>query len=468
MRENISNHTYDTRLYPSDWRFSAAIIGLIQYFNFHQIPFYKGENYIEYNQVDLDRDKYISFVDNYYEDELYHNKILKALTKESFDDEDIKNINKLIKANEVPTYLKSIIGKFKFDGNNSKELLDLIENDKKNIILKTYLNGKKMYSKYCNTNKDILCEDKNKKVCRLNGYYVDFGKKSKSISYKFDNTSFYDVNIKEFDFIPFSFTKVYQGLFINSNKSIDSLINVYNALNRKIKDKNGIGLKINSLNLLVESFKELESAEYFDVEIITKSISKDYYETIYITKDIIDIIKNANSIKSLYNFYIEDIDYNFFKIFEDITNMKRFDNLIIRLLKQTFSSTNLDFSYIKWLNSLIELNYLIYNTYNGGNKTKMKDSQKSAYAAGKNVSEILLSRNQKNKIKTYQQKLIVALSNNNADKIFEIITHISQFTGINIKFIYNLLEDYEENKNLVYTFIMAMNPEIKKDENKGE
>lgn len=98
----------------------------------------------------------------------------------------------------------------------------------------------------------------------------------------------------------------------------------------------------------------------------------------------------------------------------------------------------------------------------------MKDSQKSAYAAGKNVSEILLSRNQKNKIKTYQQKLIVALSNNNADKIFEIITHISQFTGVNIKFIYNLLEDYEENKNLVYTFIMAMNPEIKKDENKGE
>lgn len=148
--------------------------------------------------------------------------------------------------------------------------------------------------------------------------------------------------------------------------------------------------------------------------------------------------------------------------------MKRFDNLIIRLLKQTFSSTNLDFSYVKWLNSLIELNYLIYNTYNGGNKTKMKDTQKSAYAAGKNVSEILLSRNQKNKIKTYQQKLIVALSNNNADKIFEIITHISQFTGTNIKFIYNLLEDYEENKNLVYTFIMAMNPEIKKDENKGE
>lgn len=325
-----------------------------------------------------------------------------------------------------------------------------------------------MYSKYCNTNKDILCEDKNKKVCRLNGYYVDFGKKSKSISYKFDNTSFYDINIKEFDFIPFSFTKVYQGLFINSNKSIDSLINVYNALNRKIKDKNGIELKTNSLNLLIESFKELESAEYFDVEIITKSISKDYYETIYITKDIIDIIKNANSIKSLYNFYIEDIDYNFFKIFEDITNMKRFDNLIIRLLKQTFSSTNLDFSYVKWLNSLIELNYLIYNTYNGGNKTKMKDSQKSAYAAGKNVSEILLSRNQKNKIKTYQQKLIVALSNNNVDKIFEIITHISQFTGTNIKFIYNLLEDYEENKNLVYTFIMAMNPEIKKDENKGE
>ena len=34
MKESIENSTYDVRLYPSDWRFSAAIVGIIKFFRF--------------------------------------------------------------------------------------------------------------------------------------------------------------------------------------------------------------------------------------------------------------------------------------------------------------------------------------------------------------------------------------------------------------------------------------------------
>ena len=117
MREFIENGLYNTRLYPSDWRYSAAIIGLIKYFDYNEISYHKDVNYIEYNKEDLDREKYLNFAKDFYQEDFHHIKLLNSLNKEEYSDEDISNINKLIKSS--PSYLKSIIGKFVFDGKNS-------------------------------------------------------------------------------------------------------------------------------------------------------------------------------------------------------------------------------------------------------------------------------------------------------------------------------------------------------------
>ena len=97
----------------------------------------------------------------------------------------------------------------------------------------------------------------------------------------------------------------------------------------------------------------------------------------------------------------------------------------------------------------------------------MNKAQSSAYRSAKDVSKVLSQKNATNKIKSYRDKLTSAMSLGNKQKILEILTHISNFTNIQIGIIYDLIEDFDKNKNLVYTFIMSLEKE-NKEENKGE
>lgn len=93
----------------------------------------------------------------------------------------------------------------------------------------------------------------------------------------------------------------------------------------------------------------------------------------------------------------------------------------------------------------------------------MTKNMKSAYASAKRVSEKL----EENKLNSYKQKLISAVTFKNKDRFCEILLQLSSFSGVVFDFAYDLFEDFENNKNLAYTFINALNKDGNK-ENGGD
>ena len=101
MISTLENCNYDTMLEPLDWRFSAAIVGLIQYFDFHNIKYEVDEECIRYNKDDITEEKYLEFVENKYTDKLHHKLVENILKQSEISDEQIKLVNDKLKANTI-------------------------------------------------------------------------------------------------------------------------------------------------------------------------------------------------------------------------------------------------------------------------------------------------------------------------------------------------------------------------------
>lgn len=84
----------------------------------------------------------------------------------------------------------------------------------------------------------------------------------------------------------------------------------------------------------------------------------------------------------------------------------------------------------------------------------MTAKQKKAYASALEVQKALISK--KNKIRSYEQRLISSISLRDYDKVKEILLHLSAYTQVKMDFLIDVFEDFEENKNLVYTFINTL------------
>lgn len=61
-----------------------------------------------------------------------------------------------------------------------------------------------------------------------------------------------------------------------------------------------------------------------------------------------------------------------------------------------------------------------------------------------------------NKLRAYEQKLITAISVKDYDRVKEILLHLSSYTQTQIRVLVPLFEDFEQNKNLAYSFINAL------------
>ena len=68
---------------PSDWRWSASIVGLSKYFDFHNIKYIVEDDYIEFDKSDISREKYLKFVEWYFMDKMHHKEIEGLLEKEN-------------------------------------------------------------------------------------------------------------------------------------------------------------------------------------------------------------------------------------------------------------------------------------------------------------------------------------------------------------------------------------------------
>lgn len=429
----------------SDWRYSASIVGLLKYFNYLVAMGYEVESDLYkidhdvmlYNKEKITEERYLLFVEHYFESAMHHKVIEQLLNNSEFTDDQIKLVNDKLKANVI---MKKVFGEIKFGGENKELILERINESKLLLIKETYRSGKSLYANFANTNS--LFEEIGS-ICRMQNYNIDVPKKSKSISYNWDFKTYKYDDEKEFDFIPFAFSKSYEAFFINNNYSIKQLFNTNNSIS-------------NSDNPRSTLFCDMKnSADFidFDVEVITKKRDNDYFETLYIRKDavkIFDEIENYKAIKMKYkvndNYYIdfekEVTDY--------ILNNLKLDALIEILLK-----SKLNYSYN--IKTLIKVNTLIY----GGDK--MDKQMKSAYASAKRVIKEI----PENKVNSYKQKLISAITFKDYERFCEILLQLSSYSGVVFDFAYGLFENFEDNKNIAYTFINALNNESIKN-NGGE
>lgn len=455
MKELMRNEEYDVRLWPSDWRYSAAIVGLIKYFEYHDMDYNVNEDgYLEYHSEDVIGEeaevKYLLFVEKYFTEYMHHKMIEKILSKENLTEEQIKLVKEKMVGN---TICKKVFGKIKYSEENRTSILNTIHENRFSLIKETYRSAKSMYAKYANTNRLFADGDR---VCRLLGYYVDLPKKSKSMSYYWNYNTYVAEDICEFDFIPFAFTKTRDAYFINNNYDINYLYRSNEELQDKLESE-AEAKKKNPRFFMFQAIKSSTTFLDYDVEVIERKQDEEIYQTLYIRKPAINIFKNIS--EAVYDalrmpcrlsngkyLSMEDL------VTDRIINGLHLDDLIEIMIKEDVSK--------KYIGSvLININSKIYGGKNMD--TKCYYAKKTADAVRKN----LISRKTENKIKSYQQKLISCITFKDYDRFNEILLQFSAYVEIPFDFAYDLFTDFEENKNVAYAFTLGLGGDYSENDN---
>lgn len=456
MKTKIDYFDYDTLLQPTDWRFAAAVVGLCKYFDYFGIDYKvlcdveeKPDNYIHgfdgiiYKSEDITEEKYLEFAENYFEKYMTHKNILNILKSQEFSEEQIKLVNDLVKSKTV---LKGLFDKIKFDGTNKDIFISTIEENRAEIIKNIFKNGNNLYKNYCNE-RLIFTEDNS--TCRLRGYNVDKDRKTSNLGFCFSKESFESNDILEFDFIPFAFSNsdMRETYFVNNNFSVKSLTQTNYAFSNQLSNTENKDDK-NKLMLVLQNSKDYIS---YDVEIISKSQDKAYYETFFVRLERLKKLRELSG-KSL-NFVKKINDDYWFNLEKEVymrcLNNVLLDDVILMMLKFYFDD-NAGKGYIKSrTDMLIDINV----SWKGN---EIMDEIKSAKSCGFLTSQKLIEMKSSNKINSYKQKIISALCAHDYDRAKEIILSLSAYVGMEFSFFYTFLENAEENKDLAFAFASAL------------
>ncbi len=453
---------------PSDWRWGASIVGVSKYFDYHKLDYKIEDEYIEFDEKLIDKERYLKFVEYFFSDRMHHIEVLNLLDSNNFDSENIKKINEKLSANSIMQQnfghhkekSKNKIEKLIFDETKVNQVKRILNdsNCRMEIIENTYREGDALYKNFCNKGNLF---DKNGIVCRLNGYYVDNDRKLGALSFR-DQKQYIEKTTTDsiyFDFIPFGFSKTREAFFINNNFTINQLI-ATNKTDLMIDEE----VKVSNLLYRV---KESSNFIDYDVEVIKKERNNDYYETIFVRKNAIKIFKNLNGdilevLKRPCNGKKTEKGENLWVDVEKIVTNSILNNIKLdSLIEGLFKAYNNNRFLIL---NLIRVNQLIYGGEN------MTEKQKDAYDSAKIVQRYLLNNNKKNKIKTYEQRLISSISLRDYEKVKEILLHLSSYTQVKMEFLLDIFENFEKNKNLVYTFIntLGIKEAVSNNTNKGE
>ena len=456
MKTKIDYFDYDTLLQPTDWRFAAAVVGLSKYFDYFGIVYKvlydveeKPDNYIHgfdgiiYKSEDITEEKYLEFAENYFEKYMTHKNILNILESQEFSEEQIKLVNDLVKSKTV---LKGLFDKIKFDGTNKDIFISTIEENRAEIIKNIFKNGNNLYKNYCNE-RLIFTEDNS--TCRLRGYNVDKDRKTNNLGFCFSKESFESNDILEFDFIPFAFSNsdMRETYFVNNNFSVKSLTQTNYAFSNQLSSTENKDDK-NKLMLVLQNSKDYIS---YDVEIISKSQDKAYYETFFVRLERLKKLRELSG-KSL-NFVKKINDDYWFNLEKEVymrcLNNVLLDDVILMMLKFYFDDNAVK-GYIKSrTDMLIDINV----SWKGN---EIMDEIKSAKSCGFLTSKKLIEMKSSNKINSYKQKIISALCAHDYDRAKEIILSLSAYVGMEFSFFYTFLENAEENKDLAFAFASAL------------
>lgn len=456
MKTTINYYGYDTLLQPTDWRAAAAVVGLCKYFDHFRIDYKilynvdeKPENYIHgfdgiiYKSDSITEEKYLDFVESYFEKYMTHSTILSILGNDEFSDEQIKMVNDLVKSKTV---LKGLLGKTKFDGTNKAVFISTIEENREEIIKTIFKNGNNLYKNYCNER--LIFTDDNS-TCRLRGYNVDKDRKTSILGFCFSKESFDANDILEFDFIPFAFSNpdMRETYFVNNNFSVESLVNTNRAFSEQLSNTESKGDK-NKLLLVLQNSKDYIS---YDVEIISKSQDDAFYSTLFVRLERLKKLRELSG-KSLYLVKKINDDYWFNlerEVYMRCLNNVLLDDVILRMLKFYFDD-NSNKGYIKSRTDLL----IDINISWKGNK--IMDEINSARICGFKASQELIRLKSSNKINSYKQKIISALCAHDYDRAKEVILSLSAYVGMEFSFFYKFLENAEENKDIAFAFASAL------------
>ncbi len=456
MKTTINYYDYDTLLQPTDWRAAAAVVGLCKYFDHFRIDYKilynvdeKPENYIHgfdgiiYKSDSITEEKYLDFVESYFEKYMTHSTILSILGNDEFSDEQIKMVNDLVKSKTV---LKGLLGKTKFDGTNKAVFISTIEENREEIIKTIFKNGNNLYKNYCNER--LIFTDDNS-TCRLRGYNVDKDRKTSILGFCFSKESFDANDILEFDFIPFAFSNpdMRETYFVNNNFSVETLVNTNRAFSEQLSNTEGKGDK-NKLLLVLQNSKDYIS---YDVEIISKSQDDAFYSTLFVRLERLKKLRELSG-KSLYLVKKINDDYWFNlekEVYMRCLNNVLLDDVILSMLKFYFDD-NSNKGYIKSRTDLL----IDINISWKGNK--IMDEINSARICGFKASQELIRLKSSNKINSYKQKIISALCAHDYDRAKEVILSLSAYVGMEFSFFYKFLENAEENKDIAFAFASAL------------
>lgn len=442
-------------LEPFDWRYSAAIVGLQKYLEWlgtEEPELIITEDTLEYNRKYLNKSEFLKFAEYYFKDDMHHIEIENKLKEKNPTEDQINIVNEKMKAN---TILKNKFKKIKFDGHNQDEIQNIIDQNREEIICETFRNKNNLYKNYCNPNQ--LFKDK-QECCRLNGYYIDMPKKGKSISYAFDKSNYLGNDIPEFDFIPFAFSGCREKFFINDNVDLNRLQKTNNQWTRTVKSQmeeaKQKNERVNSKRIFIDCLIEAKDFLQSDIEIIVKKPERAYFETLYLRKESLEILKNMKSYYKAFCFSIKISDDYWINIlnevFDAVVNFTLLDNLINKLLKDSREGGN---SYA--ISKLLKVNVEIKK-----GDEKMKNTMKAAFACAKQIVDKKdgnKPRVSDTKLKSYCTKLINAIILDDYDQFQKILINLSNYAEVPCGFAYDLFEDFEGNKEIAYTFVNSLN-----------
>ena len=443
-------------LEPFDWRYSAAIVGLRKYLEWLGVDEEPNliitEDTLEYNKKYLDKEDFLKFAEYYFKDDMHHIEIENKLKEKNPTEDQINIVNEKMKAN---TILKNKFKKIKFDGHNQDEIQNIIDQNREEIICETFRNKNNLYKNYCNPNQ--LFKDK-QECCRLNGYYIDMPKKGKSISYAFDKSNYVGNDIPEFDFIPFAFSGCREKFFINDNVDLNRLQKTNNQWTRTVKSQmeeaKQRNERVNTKRIFIDCLIEAKDFLQSDIEIIVKKPERAYFETLYLRKESLEILKNMKSYYKAFCLSIKISDDYWINIlnevFDAVVNFTLLDNLINKLLKDSREGGN---SYV--ISKLLKVNVEIKK-----GDEKMKNTMKAAFACAKQIVDKKdgnKPRVSDTKLKSYCTKLINAIILDDYDQFQKILINLSNYAEVPCGFAYDLFEDFEGNKEIAYTFVNSLN-----------
>ena len=496
--QNLTGNRFDTMLEFSDWRFSAAAVGLMRYFDFCKEYKNIEKNYatefeeiiksesgdisiirkdvLLYNKEDiiLDDEKnlndYLDFVEHYFSEKMHNKKICDILQKKDISDDDKKEIDEILKAN---TIMKKVFKGVKYSEENKSEIQNRLEKYRYDIISETYKNGKSTYGNFCNKN-SFGAEDK--EVCRLLGYYVDLPKKKKSMAFNWDYSTFVYSDYPEFDYVPFAFSRTREAFFINNNSQTNNLKKTNDNLNSEFfrDGKDNADSENSRKSLFLTSSKAAQYVDY-QVEIIIKNRDKDYFETMYVRRSPIEVFKKIREMSSKEEgkYIIESLDRpcrygkdDYINIVNEVVdaviNQVHLDYLIDMLLKDMNKHKSLIYS-------LIRINTLIYSMEEKEREEKLMNISNFKAKATAEKVVLKLGKEKENKIVSYRNKLISSLTFKDYDRFCTVLLQLSAYSDVDFDFAYNLFDDFEANKNIAYSFVNALkvrDEKTNKDENK--